>query len=81
MLKSYWAAGPEYGALCYLGERDGDIKLLKMGEERRGGGGGDEGGMFHTNGVLGPGAGSCVDHHGDDVLIPHTGRKCQDVLT
>lgn len=36
MLKSYWAAGPGCGALCYLGGREGDIKLLKREKREEG---------------------------------------------
>lgn len=36
---------------------------------------------FHTPVILDSGAGPCVDYHGDNVLIPSTRSKRQDVLT
>lgn len=37
--------------------------------------------MIHTTVILDPGAGTCIDDHGDDVLIPSTCSKRQDVFT
>lgn len=36
--------------------------------------------VFHTTVILDPGAGPCVDNHGDNVLISSTRSKRQDVL-
>lgn len=36
---------------------------------------------IHTTVILDPGAGTCIDNQGDDVLIPSTCSKRQDVFT
>lgn len=37
--------------------------------------------MLPTTVILDPGAGPSIDYHGDNVLIPSTGSKRQDVFT